>query len=63
MPRKKEISKTYKKHEDVKDVERYCAMYPWYKKLMDDIHETLAARDKHCGYYHHTLGQARNRLT
>lgn len=44
--------RTYKKRQASDDVARWCAIYPWYRKLVEDIRETLAARDSHCGDYH-----------
>jgi hypothetical protein len=44
-------SRTYKKHEAKADVERWSEIFPWYKNLVEDIQETLAARDGHCGGY------------
>jgi phage terminase small subunit len=62
MSRPKE-TRRYSKQEDLQEVERYCTMYPWYRKILDDIHAILAERDKHCGDYHVTRNSRRsNRL-
>lgn len=44
--------RTYKKSEAVSDVAHWCAIYPWYRKLVEDIRDTLADHDSHCGDYH-----------
>jgi hypothetical protein len=41
----------YKKGDDLLEVQKWCALYPWYAQLVEDIHATLAARDSHSGDY------------
>lgn len=34
-----------------KEVQKYSAMLPWYKQLVEEIRETMTDRDKHEGDY------------
>lgn len=55
-------TRQYKKRDDAEDVKRWCALYPWYRKVVDDIHATLAARDSHCGDYRLARSGRPNRM-
>jgi hypothetical protein len=46
-----EVKRPHSRRDDRQEVEHWCAMYPWYRRLMDDVHATLAARDRCCGDY------------
>lgn len=45
----------YKKKDDLRDVERWCMLYPWYRNLVDDIRHTLDVRAKKDVVYHVNL--------
>lgn len=38
-------NRTYKKHEDLKEVEKYSKEYPWYAEFVEDVRSTLRERD------------------
>jgi len=54
-PRYKE-TRTYSKVEDLEtDIAKYSVKYPWYKQFVEDIRETMSARENHGGGYRITL--------
>lgn len=38
-------NRTYKKHEARQEVEKWCEMYPGYRRVVEDIRYTLRRRE------------------
>lgn len=47
-----EEKRRYDKKSDLREVEQWRREYPWYDRLVRDINETLAYRDRSCSDYH-----------
>lgn len=53
---RKPEARTYKKDEDLQQVEKWMVLYPWYRQLVHDIRYTLAQRDKRCRTDYRVIG-------
>ena len=46
MMKKKRPNRSYKKTDDMEEMQRWMNLYPWYRNLVEDIRETMSRHDR-----------------